>query len=416
MNKLILSFYDEEVIVDLPLNIQQFNEVVSRSYSVDPQDVEELIIYFEDNQGRHNIRSPSEYEKLRSHFIRSKHEKSPSSVKVFLEVSEQSKLYLKELENSKVLSESVSILKSDDSVVSSQKEQLVQEIRDKERRLRELMEQEQLERQRLEKERVERIKEEEERLERERIELARKEEDEERARQEAERLEAERLEEERLELERLQIAKEKEALHESIRSTCSNLINQNIEKIKEELISKTVAETISSLNDTNNKESQSENKLPINRQPTIHRRYSCNSCNVFPIVGTRYRCVQCFDYDLCEKCEDEFGDSHMHPLVKHRIEEPFRGRHCPFRRNRCHKGGFLTKLAENFKTFLGDLSQCPDTQKVSEYKDSAKVSEVKEKYFLGNLSDQEAIDALKLCNDDVDKAVEHLCIKFLDKN
>lgn len=34
----------------------------------------------------------------------------------------------------------------------------------------------------------------------------------------------------------------------------------------------------------------------------IHNGNRCNNCKVFPIVGKRFVCMTCYDYDLCNKC------------------------------------------------------------------------------------------------------------------
>ncbi len=45
---------------------------------------------------------------------------------------------------------------------------------------------------------------------------------------------------------------------------------------------------------------------------------TCDGCNTCPIVGVRYKCAVCKDYDYCEKCEAT--KPHVHPFLK--IKEP----------------------------------------------------------------------------------------------
>jgi hypothetical protein len=52
----------------------------------------------------------------------------------------------------------------------------------------------------------------------------------------------------------------------------------------------------------------------VSESQLVHQGVFCNSCNG-PVVGTRYKCSQCFDYDLCEKCEKK-GIHKEHTLVK----------------------------------------------------------------------------------------------------
>ena len=41
-------------------------------------------------------------------------------------------------------------------------------------------------------------------------------------------------------------------------------------------------------------------------------------CNQFKgnIVGIRYKCLVCEEFNFCEKCEDKFKDEHAHPMLK----------------------------------------------------------------------------------------------------
>eukprot|EP01083_Nonionella_stella_P144329 450433_1 len=50
---------------------------------------------------------------------------------------------------------------------------------------------------------------------------------------------------------------------------------------------------------------------------TIHFGVHCDGCNAYPMIGDRYKCALCSDYDLCGACEatGKHGD---HPLIKFR--------------------------------------------------------------------------------------------------
>jgi len=54
-----------------------------------------------------------------------------------------------------------------------------------------------------------------------------------------------------------------------------------------------------------------------NKQPSnVHTDVRCDGCSVRPIVGTRYKCSVCPNYDLCEKCESKQVHDATHPLLK----------------------------------------------------------------------------------------------------
>lgn len=56
-----------------------------------------------------------------------------------------------------------------------------------------------------------------------------------------------------------------------------------------------------------------------NAPPTVgvHENVICDGCGMRPLVGFRYKCLTCPDYDLCENCEKK-ADVHPadHPLMK----------------------------------------------------------------------------------------------------
>ena len=52
----------------------------------------------------------------------------------------------------------------------------------------------------------------------------------------------------------------------------------------------------------------------------LHYGVKCDGCGMFPIIGCRYKCAVCEDFDFCEGCEKKLGEKHSHPLYK--INEP----------------------------------------------------------------------------------------------
>jgi hypothetical protein len=38
-----------------------------------------------------------------------------------------------------------------------------------------------------------------------------------------------------------------------------------------------------------------------------HKGVACDNCGITPIVGMRFKCVECEDFDLCEKCFGKNG-------------------------------------------------------------------------------------------------------------
>ena len=70
------------------------------------------------------------------------------------------------------------------------------------------------------------------------------------------------------------------------------------------------------------KKSQESNKSNNN---TVHLGIKCQRCFVNPIIGVRYKCTECDDYNLCEKCEKENSETNDHPhlFIKYnKKEEP----------------------------------------------------------------------------------------------
>lgn len=56
-------------------------------------------------------------------------------------------------------------------------------------------------------------------------------------------------------------------------------------------------------------------------QKIIHLKIKCNICNTDNILGFRYLCIECDDFNICSNCERVV--IHHHPLLKFKTPEDF---------------------------------------------------------------------------------------------
>ena len=48
---------------------------------------------------------------------------------------------------------------------------------------------------------------------------------------------------------------------------------------------------------------------------TVHKGVTCDNCFKRPIQGKRFKCLECYDFDICEACEAK--NVHMHPMMRY---------------------------------------------------------------------------------------------------
>ena len=96
-----------------------------------------------------------------------------------------------------------------------------------------------------------------------------------------------------------------------------------IEAYEKELRKKYDGELIESLSklQLSNNNAQNANKPKSNS--VIHNGVKCEACFMEPIVGIRYKCSECENYNLCEKCEEKNGQEefHGHDFIKMKFPE-----------------------------------------------------------------------------------------------
>lgn len=48
----------------------------------------------------------------------------------------------------------------------------------------------------------------------------------------------------------------------------------------------------------------------------IHYGVRCDGCQKYPIIGVRFKCAVCANFDYCEECEKKFAEKHSHTFFK----------------------------------------------------------------------------------------------------
>lgn len=62
------------------------------------------------------------------------------------------------------------------------------------------------------------------------------------------------------------------------------------------------------------------------KKQAVHKHVECDMCGVHPIVGVRYKCTKCRNYDLCAACEAKELHPANHIMMKIRVPVAYAGR------------------------------------------------------------------------------------------
>lgn len=86
-----------------------------------------------------------------------------------------------------------------------------------------------------------------------------------------------------------------------------NYVNKRITNFKKNLLKSIKTKTEKIL------ESYTSTTKKVNNV-TIHEGIRCDGCKISPVIGDRYKCVICPDFDYCSNCESR--NEHNHPFIK----------------------------------------------------------------------------------------------------
>lgn len=155
-------------------------------------------------------------------------------------------------------------------------------------------------------------------------------------------------------------------------------------------------------------------------QSIVHSRVECDGCGMAPIVGPRYKCSICKNFDFCAKCE-EFSD-HQHAFLKitdpevvpeimiSAVHEP---EHEEQKEESSRRTGFK-KVAQNWvdfaKNFIKRHHQADQASK--QQNNDLYAEKANELVAIGIATYDESLAALKLAQGNMDLA----CSMILNKN
>ena len=93
-----------------------------------------------------------------------------------------------------------------------------------------------------------------------------------------------------------------------------------IEKDNEEEFSPEVIESAKIEQENPFQINNNNNQNNGNSNAVVHKGITCDGCGIKPIVGVRYKCAQCEDFDLCAVCEEK-DTNHRHIFLKIKYPE-----------------------------------------------------------------------------------------------
>jgi hypothetical protein len=118
-----------------------------------------------------------------------------------------------------------------------------------------------------------------------------------------------------------------ESTKKKVRDHIKKVLEKKLNKLKSKLIKETWEISDKEIDRlfTIEKKSSNEIKSSIKINSSIHNNVRCDGCNKHPIIGSRYKCSICQDFDYCEDCENKNID-HQHAFIKIRSpqQEPIK--------------------------------------------------------------------------------------------
>jgi hypothetical protein len=281
MKKVNLNFFGEKVEINMPTSLQSLKQSISDQFLFSPSDAAELIIGYMKNLGKKIIETEKDFQ----NFLKDK------ISQIDLDINENSRIYQEnvieiENENEKNKKE-LETLENNRKKLIEENEKEIKESKEKisqmQKQLMEIHKKIYSQRMELRKKYFENLKKVEE---------------------EDKKINDLRI---KLNLQPLEKKEQKPIFH-----NYHHFHNKFLCKRMPFKYCKIQNQKPMNLNEKKNfniNEKKEDNKI-------IHKNIICDGCGMHPLIGIRYKCSVCNDFDYCEKCEEKFKNEHQHPFIK----------------------------------------------------------------------------------------------------
>jgi hypothetical protein len=300
MSQIILNFFGDEVFIDTPKNLLILRTLISSIFGLNLEDAQELTLTYKDNKSKISyIETEEDYKTFLSQRIR----------KISTEISPNSKIYKCEVEK-----------RNEEEEIDKDKKQLQELIE-----LDNEMEKPISDRFKAENEELKEIDEQISKLNKRKNEIIKKI----NSSVEEKNKKHHEVKKKIAELQKKLGMPSKNHFDRRVRESkkLTNPFNNNYiqdrnekdekDKLDKDNNKKTINDTpIKSMDKHSFSRDEKKYKSNWKKEERYYPiEYICDGCDQ-PIIGIRYNCAVCKDFDFCEKCEAKFGPQHGHPLLK----------------------------------------------------------------------------------------------------
>lgn len=334
MKKISLNFFKEKVEINVPTSLESLRKAISEQFLFSPRDAAELMIYYVKDLGHKIVETEKDF----SQFLKEKVKE------LNLDISEKSHLYqeeIKGIEKEKNAREELERLKAEKSKILGDCEKRIKEKKEQMKSIKASIQELKSQYLSINQEIVNdfstttaQLKPKKERIMELEKELGVKPEKE--NKEQGKTLTSKikgfvsKIEKKINKLikkescqESKKIGKNQKKQKSKIQKKQENPVNQPVEQNFGEKVLTNIRNIGDFIIDNGNKikEGIAEKINSFNRpaeqlKGPVHSRVICDGCGMNPIVGPRYKCAVCEDFDYCSKCEEQFSQKHQHPFIK----------------------------------------------------------------------------------------------------